>query len=192
MNPEINPATGQPTGSVPVTDPRLRALQVYLTDALRAGKYLSPGMEWGEAGTAAMLPFQDRGVRAQQHGQVLLADTLTYPVVDHAVWCEQLFIVMISARLSDGVDLGRERARRIRFMDQRNHYWAVYLLDTATLVTIGSPPSSCRLVGEVINLQMPEPFVLRRVCAECRALNEYRDPFCAACGAPMSATGRLR
>jgi hypothetical protein len=99
---------------------------------------------------------------------------------------------MLGGWADPAVDLGRARSRHLALMQGLDRYWAAYVLQNTMLVAAGAPPSSCRLLGEIINLQMPASFVQRRVCAVCHTLNSYFSPTCIACGRPLAATGAKR
>ncbi len=169
----------------------LVVLRVLLRDALSAGKYLSSNEDWKPHHDGEKLDFFDHGTSVQRPGRLVLADELSAPVVAESVASDLRSYVLVGARLGPSVDAGRARSERLRHAAEREHYWAVFVLDGAILVSIGTPPSSCRLIGEVVNLQMATPFVQRRVCARCHALNDYHVVACARCGNRLSATGRL-
>jgi hypothetical protein len=170
----------------------LQILRTLLYDALEAGKHLPPEADWKPHLSGERLPFGDRPEDGSAPGVLILVDEITNEIVAESVNSNCPCYVIVGATLDEAVDLGTSRAKRLEKVAGRDtHYWATFVLDNTVLVTLGNPPSSCRLIGEVLNLQMPTPFVQRRVCASCHALNDYHSPICHRCKKPLLATGRL-
>jgi hypothetical protein len=171
----------------------MQRLRILLLEALQAGKYSAGASGWQPHTGAEALPFEDR-VRGVRHtGILVLTSQITQPLMDDSILSELHSYVIVAPSSRPEVDLGTARADRIQRMQANgidDHYWAVFLLRGTAMVTIGTPPSSCRLIGEVLNLQMPSPFVQQRVCSDCHALNGYHAAVCERCGMPLSATGR--
>lgn len=167
-------------------------LRVLLLDALMAGKYLSTGAEWRPHYTGEVLYFADRVLGVERPAVLVLAEEVTEAMVQESVESDFRSYVIVGGRLSEGVDLGKSRLLRVGHTGEMGeHYWATFLLDGEVLVTLGTPLSWCRLVGEILNAHLPTPFVQRRICAYCHALNEYRAGVCVKCGKGLMATGRL-
>ncbi len=171
---------------------RLADLKALLYDALEAGKYLAPGAEWQPYLEGESLSFRDRGPGHEIPGLLIVAPTITADIATASVMGDCPTCVLIGATLAPQVDLGALRVERVRREEPEPHYWAVFVLAGATLVTLGTPPSSCRLIGEMLNAQMSTPFVQSRVCAHCHALNDYHARHCVRCHRPLMATGRFR
>lgn len=170
----------------------LSNLRVLLVDALVAAKYLSPDASWHPHYTGGILYFADRVIGEERPAVLVLADDVTNDIVSESVESDFRSYVIVGATLNPGVDLGKSRARRLaRAESLDEHYWATFILDNAILVTLGTPLSWCRLIGEILNAQMPTPFVQRRICAHCHALNDYTSRRCNQCQQPLMATGRL-
>lgn len=170
----------------------LASLRVLLLDALRSGKYIQPGDGWQQHGEAHVLDFGDQTGSAFKPGRLVLAKWLSPEIVSASVDSGFHSYVMLGGWADPAVDLGRARSRHLALMQGLDRYWAAYVLQNTMLVAAGAPPSSCRLLGEIINLQMPASFVQRRVCAVCHTLNSYFSPTCIACGRPLAATGAKR
>ena len=169
----------------------LTSLSMLLYEALGAGKYLQQDDIWQPHHSGVILRYTDRAIGEQRPGVLVLADVIGEDIVQESVESDLPSYVMVGRRLDPGVDLGTARTSRIAAMHEAEHYWAVFVLEGAVLVTLGGPPSSCRLIGEILNLQVPEPFIQRRVCAHCHALNEYHATTCWRCEKLLMATGRL-
>lgn len=164
-------------------------LRVLLFDALQAGSYVPPGEGWQAGpGGGVILPFTDHA--GQQHpGWLLLAERLTPQAVELSINSPDRNYVLLGGWLDASVNLGQARYRRMQKANGAEQYWAAYVLDQTILIAAGAPSSACRLIGEIINLQMPTPFVQRRVCSHCYTLNTYYSRSCIACGHSLAATG---
>ena len=169
----------------------LASLRTLLLDALEAGKFVPHGQAWQPHFSGEMLHFDDHIVGERRSGCLVLAREITAEMVETSVTSTYHSYVLVGGWLGADVDLGRARFTRSRRGAKSGHYWAAFVLEDAILVTAGSPPSSCRLIGEVVNLQMATPFVQRRVCGQCHALNSYHATRCGRCGIVLTATGRL-
>jgi hypothetical protein len=170
----------------------LALLRVLILDALDAGKYLAPGAGWEPYHGGQRLAFRDRRLTGELSGALVMADCVTGAMFNDADAVEFGSLVIVGASLAGDVDLGEVRAHRQTLgSPHREVYWAVFVLQDSILVTIGGPPSSCRLISDILNAQMGKPFVQRRVCAYCHALNEYHTRSCIRCGKLIVSTGRL-
>lgn len=170
----------------------LAALRVLLVDALSAGKYLSPGAHWQPYHNGEVLDFEDYSAGERRPGQLVLARELTPAIARASVKTATRSQILLAGWLEPSVELGQIRAARNHRMRGLDHYWAAYVIEDSILVTSGAPPSSCRLIGEIINLQMPVPFVQCRVCPHCHTLNTYYCTNCSACGRALAQTGSLQ
>lgn len=170
----------------------LADLRVLLLDALAAAKYLPSNAEWRPHHNGEVVYFADRVFGDERPAVLVLVDEVTTDIIAEAAEGDFRSYVIVGARLNPTVDLGKYRTERLKHTEKLNeHYWATFILDNAILVTLGTPLSWCRLIGEILNAHMPSPFVQRRVCAYCHALNAYTDKACARCRKPLMATGRL-
>lgn len=168
----------------------LAYLQVLLFDALQAGSYLAPGEGWQPGpGGGMTLTFTDRAAGHQHPGRLVFAEHITPQAVKTSINNSDRSCVLLGGWLDDAVKLGEARYRRTEHTDGAEQYWATYVLDKTILVASGAPSSACRLIGEIINLQMPTPFVQRRICPHCYTLNTYYSRRCTACGHSLAATG---
>jgi len=170
----------------------LAALRVLLVDALSAGKYLPPGANWQPYANGEVLEFEDTSAGERRPGQLVLAYELTPAIARASVAAPPRSQILLAGWLDPSVELGQVRAARNRRMYGLDHYWAAYVIEDSVLVSSGPPPSSCRLIGEIINLQMPTPFVPCRICSNCHTLNTYYCTNCSACGHPLAQTGSLQ
>ncbi|MBN1312717.1 MAG: hypothetical protein JXB30_14975 [Anaerolineae bacterium] len=171
---------------------RLADLRVLLLDALVAARYLPVDTRWHSHYTGEVVYFADRVFGDERPAVLVLADEVTNDIITDSVTGDFRSYVIVGATLSPDVDLGKSRIERLKHAESLNeHYWATFILQDAILVTLGTPLSWCRLIGEILNAHMPAPFVQRRVCAYCHALNEYSDKACKRCNKQLMATGRL-
>jgi len=169
-------------------------LRALLLEALQAGMFLSREATWRPHFTGEILYFADRVFGVERPAVLVLAEELTTEIVDNAAESDFRSTALIGLTLAPGVELGQARATRaarIAETDVGEHYWATFVLDNAILVTHGTPLSWCRLVGEVMNAQISTPFVQRKICQHCHALNDYHARVCANCQTPLSLTGKL-
>ncbi len=165
-----------------------------LLEALQAGMFLAPDANWRPHHTGEILYFADRVFGIERPAVLVLAEELTPDIVTESVESDFRSYVIIGAKLGSDVALGKAhavRASRISQTDLSEHYWAAFVLEGAVLVTLGTPLSWCRLVGEVLNAQMPTPFVQRKICHNCLVLNDYHATACTNCKQPLTLTGRL-
>lgn len=170
----------------------LADLRVLLLDALAAAKYLPPNAAWRPHHNGEVVYFADRVFGDERPAVLVLVDEVTSEIVSESAEGDFRSYVIVGATLNPAVDLGKNRTERLKHTEKiSEHYWATFILDNAILVTLGTPLSWCRLVGEILNAHMPSPFVQRRVCAYCHALNAYTDKACTRCQKPLMATGRL-
>ncbi len=170
----------------------LADLRVLLLDVLMAAKYLPSNAEWRPHYTGEVVYFADRVFGDERPAVLVLVDEVTNEIIAESSEGDFRSYVIVGARLDPTVDLGKHRTQRLGHAEKLSeHYWATFILDNAILVTLGTPLSWCRLVGEILNAHMPSPFVQRRVCAYCHALNAYTDKACVQCRKPLMATGRL-
>jgi hypothetical protein len=170
----------------------LADLRVLLLDALAAAKYLPPTAEWRPHHNGEVIYFADRVFGDERPAVLVLVDEVTSEIIAESAEGDFRSYVVVGARLDPTVDLGKKRIERLKNAEKLNeHYWATFILDNAILVTLGTPLSWCRLIGEILNAHMPSPFVQRRVCAYCHALNAYSGKACTRCQKPLMATGRL-
>lgn len=170
----------------------LRSLRALLVDTLEAGRYLPPEAKWEPHNNGELLCFRDRSLDAEHPGALVLAEEVTQAIASSSVDNPYASYIVVGARVNEEVDLGKSRLERLRHVKSlETHYWATYVLENSVLVTLGTPPSPCRLIGEVLNLQAPMPFVQSRICAHCYALNDYHSLICTRCNKPLTVTGRL-
>ncbi len=169
----------------------LASLRTLLLDALEAGKFVPRNQAWQPHFSGEMLYFDDHMVGGRRSGCLVLAGEITAEMVEASVASAYHSYILVGGWLGADVDLGRARFTYSQRGTKSGHYWATFVLEDAVLVTAGFAPSSCRLIGEVINLQMATPFVQRRVCGQCHALNSYHATRCGRCGTVLTATGRL-
>jgi ribosomal protein L40E len=171
------------------TIPTLRSI---LLEALQAGMFLAEDATWRPHHSGEILYFADRVFGIERPAVLVLAPEITREIITDSVESDFRSYVVVGGWLSDGVDLGRGYATRVsRMSSAGENYWATFVLDDAVLVTAGTPLSWCRLVGEVLNAQMSSPFVQRRICHRCHALNDYFTTVCGSCGHTLTLTGRL-
>lgn len=169
-------------------------LRSLLLEALQAGLFIAPDTTWRQHESSEILYFADRVFGVERPAVLVLAREVTNEMVSESVDSDYRSYIVVGAVLGSSVQLGRARetrARRVAQTEFGEHYWGVFTLDGAILVTLGSPLSWCRLVGEVMNAQMPAPFVQRKVCNNCMEINEYHTPKCTNCGHPLTLTGKL-
>jgi hypothetical protein len=192
------PTTKKPPQATPSAPNRewlkhsLADLRVLLLDALAAAKYLPPNATWRPHHNGEVVYFADRVFGDERPAVLVLVEEVTNEIIAESAEGDFRSYVIVGATLSPSVDLGKNRTERLRHAEKLSeHYWATFVLDDAILVTLGTPLSWCRLVGEILNAHMPSPFVQRRVCAYCHALNAYTDKACTRCQKPLMATGRL-
>jgi hypothetical protein len=170
----------------------LADLRVLLLDALIAARYLPSDALWRSHHTGHAVYFADRVFGDERPAVLALVDEVTDEVVAESVAGGFRSYIVVGATLNPKVDLGKSRLERLqRTQTLDEHYWATFILDNAILVALGTPLSWCRLVGEILNAHMPSPFVQRRICAYCHALNTYTSRACEHCKKPLMATGRL-
>ena len=170
----------------------IATLRVLLLDALQAGLFISEEANWHPHHSGEILYFADRSFGVEKPAVLVLATELSGEIVTESVESDFRSYVLIGGRLADGVELGQGQATRAAHMaNSGENYWATFVLDHEILVTTGTPLSWCRLVGEVLNAQMPSPFAQCRVCHKCHALNDYFKTVCGSCGHPLTLTGPL-
>ena len=194
-----NQSDGQPGAADPSTNApddvyrqTLALLRVLILDALDAGKYLHPDPKWEPYHGGQRLVFRDRRLTQELPGALVMADRVVREMLYDADAVDFGSLLIVGASLAGDVDLGKARTHRQTLgSPHKEVYWAVFVLQGSILVTIGGPPSSCRLISEIINAQAGNPFVQRRVCAYCQSLNEYHTRNCVRCGRLIISTGRL-
>ncbi|MBN1430632.1 MAG: hypothetical protein JXB07_19835 [Anaerolineae bacterium] len=174
------------------TTDSLTDLRVLLLDALVAARYLPADVHWRPHHSGEAVYFADRVFSDERPAVLVLVDEVTEDIISESVKSNFRSYVVVGATLNPNVDLGKSRIKRLKNAENLNeHYWATFILKDAILVTLGTPLSWCRLIGEILNAHMPTPFVQRRICAYCHALNGYTDRACTQCKKPLMATGRL-
>jgi hypothetical protein len=167
-------------------------LKDLLREGLEAGLFVSPGATWRSHFNGEVLYFADRVFGIEKPAVLVVADEISPEIITASVESDYRSYVVIGGWLSDSVDLGSSRLVRIDSVkDLGEHYWATFVLQDGILVNLGTPLSWCRLVGEILNTQFSTPFVQRRVCGKCHALNEYHTSVCHHCRAPLMLTTRL-
>lgn len=177
---------------IEVSEQYIPTLRILLLEALQAGLFLSSDAAWRPHHSGEILYFADRVFGIERPAVLVLAPEITSAIVSESVESDFRSYVVIGGRLADGVDLGKGQATRsARMANTGENYWATFVLENLIQVTAGSPLSWCRLITEVVNAQMPTPFVQRRVCHSCHALNDYFTANCEKCGRPLTLTGRL-
>lgn len=170
----------------------LADLHVLLLDALAAAKYLPANAAWRPHYDGEVVYFADRVFGDERPAVLVLVDEVTDDIIAESAEGGFRSYIIVGATLNPSVDLGKRRLERLKHAEKLSeHYWATFILDNAILVTLGTPLSWCRLIGEILNAHMPSPFVQRRVCAYCHALNAYSGKACTRCQKPLMATGRL-
>lgn len=170
----------------------LGLLRVLIPDALEAGKYLHPDARWEPYYGGWRLVFRDRRLGEELPGLLVIADHVTEEMLYDPDGAGYGSVVIIGAYVAADVDLGKARAHRLELgSSYQEVYWAVFVLQDSILITIGGPSSSCRLISEILNAQMGEPFIQRRICAHCYAVNVYHERNCIRCGKSIISTGRL-
>jgi hypothetical protein len=165
-----------------------------MTEGLSAGGYLRGSENWEAYHDGERLLLQDRKLNEERQGAVVIADELSSTLLMAATLNDLPNVVVIADRLADGVDLGKVRAERLRHVSlarRGDSYWAVYVVENNTVVSLGTPYSSSRLVADILRAELGHAFEQRRVCGECGQLNPYRSQFCTSCGTKLQATGRL-
>lgn len=171
---------------------QLNTLRVLLFDALEAGGYLPIIASWSKHHNGEILYFREKSLDIERTGKLVLVDTISDAIIRDSISIEHPIYVVVGGRLGDNVDLGKWRAQRVADIQSVDrHYWATFVLEGSILVTLGMPPSPCRLIGEVLNLQTPTPFIQSRICPSCHSINSYHSVRCAKCSQPLHATGRL-
>jgi len=169
-------------------------LKVLLLEALQAGMFLSADASWRPHLTGEILYFADRVFGVERPAVLVIANELSVEIVTDSVEGDFRSIIVVGGSMPLDVELGKARstrAARIKETDVGEHYWAAFVLTDAILVTHGTPLSWCRLVGEVMNAQITAPFVQRKICPNCLALNEYHTSVCANCKQAITLTGKL-
>jgi hypothetical protein len=163
-----------------------------LLEALQAGLFLSETADWRPHHTGEILYFADRVFGVERPAVLVLTPEITGAILTESVESDFRSYIIIGGKSAPDVDLGKAQATRIaRMANTGENYWAAFVLENSILVTAGSPLSWCRLVGEVVNAQMTTPFVQRRVCHSCNALNDYYSANCVKCAKPLTLTGPL-
>ncbi len=169
-------------------------LRILLLEALQAGLFISPDVTWRPHDSGEILYFADRVFGVERPAVLVLAREITQSLVNESVESDFRSYIIVGATVGSTVALGKARqirAERIGKSDVGEHYWGIFSLHDAVLVTLGSPLSWCRLVGEVMNAQMPAPFVQRKICNNCMEINEYHASVCMNCKYPLTLTGKL-
>lgn len=180
------------THGVMVDPQSLNTVRSLVTEGLKAGGFLKGDGRWEPYQGVHRLRVKDVSLGKEREGAVIAADTLTAPLLMSLALNDLRILVIIGRTVSKGVDLGKIRAERLRHSaDMGTNYWAVYVIEDGTLVSLGSPFSSSRLVGEILHAQTGHAFEQRRVCAQCGELNAYKARFCVRCNERLVATGRL-
>ena len=173
-------------------DQYITTLSLLLKEALQAGLFLSAGADWRPHHDGQILYFADRVFGVEKPAVLVLTRDITQEILTESVESDFRSYIIIGGRLADGVDLGKGHATRsARMVNTGENYWATFVFDKLVLVAAGTPLSWCRLVGEVVNAQVPTPFVQRRICHNCHALNDYFTANCGRCGKPLTLTRRL-
>jgi hypothetical protein len=170
----------------------IATLRILLLDALQAGLFLSEDAAWRPHHGGEILYFADRVFGIERPAVLVLSSEITDDILTDAVESDFRSYIMIGGQLAEGVDIGGGSAMRAkRMINTGENYWATFILEGDILVTVGTPLSWCRLVGEVLNAQMSSPFVQQRVCSHCHGLSEYHTSTCGKCGQPLTLTGKL-
>jgi hypothetical protein len=164
-----------------------------LLDALDAGKYLHPGTSWEpHHSNAEKLRFRDRTPGGEQNGLLVFSEEITGAIMAESTTNDFSNYIVVGTYLGEGVRLGHLRAERVKHVsDPGLYYWATFVFEGSILVTLGNPSSACKLIGEILDLQLARPFVQSRVCSYCHAINPYASRECQECGKPILVTGRL-
>lgn len=164
-----------------------------LLDALDAGKYLQPGANWEpHHPNVEKLRFRDRTPGGEQNGLLVFAEEITDAVMAESITNDYSNYIIVGIYLDEGVRLGQLRAERVKHVsDPGLYYWATFVFEGSILVTLGNPSSACKLIGEILDLQLIRPFIQSRVCSYCYATNPYASRECQECGKPILVTGRL-
>lgn len=174
-------------------DQYIVTLRSLLLEALQAGLFLSDDAGWRPHHNGEILYFADRVFGIERPAVLVLAPEISSEIVTESIESDFRSYVIIGGQLAQDVDLGKGHATRVaRMVNTGENYWATFVVTNSILVTAGSPLSWCRLVGEVVNAQMPTPFIQRRICHSCHALNDYFTANCEKCGRPITLTGPLR
>jgi hypothetical protein len=162
-------------------------------DALETGKYLSPDASWEtHHSNVKTLQFRDRTPEGEQNGLLVFSEVITHAIMEESLTNEYSSYIVVGIYLSEGVRLGQIRAERLNHTSGPGlHYWATFVFEGSILVTLGNPTSPCRLIGEILDLQLSKPFIQSRVCSHCQAINPYASRECRECGKPILITGRL-
>lgn len=171
--------------------PEIRPL---MTEGLSAGGYLRGGKNWEAYHGGERLLLRDYKLNEKRQGALVIASELSNTLLMAATLNDLPNVVVIADRLADGVDLGKVRAERLRHASltrKGESYWAVYVVENNTVVSLGTPYSSSRLIADILRAELGHAFEQRKVCGECGQLNPYRGQYCTRCGARMLATGRL-
>jgi len=175
------------------TSPLLK-IKPLMIDGLSAGGYLRGSRVWEAYHGGERLLLRDHKLNEERLGAVVIASVLNNTLLMAATLNDLPNVVVIADRLADGVDLGKVRAERLRHASltkKGESYWAVYVVDSNTVVSLGTPYSSSRLVADILRAELGHGFEQRKVCGECGQLNPYRGQYCTNCGARLLATGRL-
>lgn len=165
-----------------------------MAEGLSAGGYLRGSENWETYHGGERLRLRDAKVDEERHGVVVVGTELGHTLLMAATLNNLPNVIIIGDRLADGVDLGKVRAERLRHTAHAKtgeSYWAVYVVESSTLVSLGTPHSSSRLIADILRAQLGHTFEQRKVCAECGQLNPYRGQYCTRCGNRLLATGRL-
>lgn len=167
-----------------------RTLLLY---ALDAGKFLSPDASWEpHPSNVEKLRFRDRTPSGEQNGLLVFSEEITGAVMAESITNDYSNYIVVGTYLGEGVRLGQIRAERVNHVsDPGLYYWATFVFEGSILVTLGNPSSACKLIGEILDLQLTKPFIQSRVCSYCYAINPYASRECQECGKPILVTGRL-
>ncbi len=170
-----------------------RQAQMLLLDALEAGKYLPHGATWEtHHPNVEKLRFRDRIPSGEQNGLLVFSEEITDAIMAESITNDYSNYIVVGIYLDEGVRLGQIRAERVKHAsDPGLYYWATFAFEGSILVTLGNPSSACKLIGEILDLQLPKPFIQSRVCSSCYAVNPYASRECRECGNPILVTGRL-
>lgn len=171
----------------------LPSIKRMLLEGLKAGGFTSRDAEWQAYHGGEALDLRDSQMADAPEGRLIVADVLGPALLTSSALSDFHNVMIIGDKLDGASDMRRVRSERLRHssLTMNNQYWAVYLLDDSTVVSLGSPRGSSRLVAEILRAQVGHTFEERRVCAECGQLNPYRSAACQQCGARLVATGRL-